>query len=286
MLNRFSKDTGSVDDVMPITMLDVIERILQITSVIIQIITINWWMFGPIFVAAYLIFKITGVYFSTTQALKRLEGNGKRQIYSTNLFHIHFIFMNFFFFFLSPIAKSPTFSLVNSTLSGLSTIRSCKAQKIVCRDFDEHQDITSAVYYLCLVTTTAYGMWLDLIAWVVLAFMVYTFIPLKSGEMMGGDVGLALTQFLIICTSVQYLMRQFADLIFHMTAVERMFEYTKLEQEGSYEMDVNNELPCDNWPDDGEIKFENVNLRYSSEDQPVLKDLNFTVSPNMKVGIR
>jgi ATP-binding cassette, subfamily C (CFTR/MRP), member 3 len=41
----------------------------------------------------------------------------------------------------------------------------------------------------------------------------------------------------------------------------------------------------ENWPSDGVIEFRNVYVRYRSNLDPVLKGLNFIVSPQEKVGI-
>ena len=67
-----------------------------------------------------------------------------------------------------------------------------------------------------------------------------------------------------------------------MTSVERILEYTELDKE-----------PLDNgrikaekeWPEKGEIKFENVSFSYAKNLPAVLKDLSFEIKAGEKVGI-
>lgn len=43
--------------------------------------------------------------------------------------------------------------------------------------------------------------------------------------------------------------------------------------------------PKDTWPEEGKIEFKNVSLRYDPAEAPVLKNLNFVIYPQEKVGI-
>jgi ATP-binding cassette subfamily C (CFTR/MRP) protein 4 len=62
------------------------------------------------------------------------------------------------------------------------------------------------------------------------------------------------------------------------TSVERILEYTKQDQEHG------DGILVEGWPQQGEIKFNNVSLSYDS-DNYVLRNLNFTVKPQEIIGI-
>lgn len=79
-------------------------------------------------------------------------------------------------------------------------------------------------------------------------------------------------------------MRQTAETVTQMTSVERVLQFTELEKEGPFETNTT-EKPANNWPLDGEIKFDHVYFRYSESEQPILKSLTFTIQPGMKVSI-
>ena len=176
------------------------------------------------------------------------------------------------------------FSLVNSSLLGLSTIRASEAQKIVRKEFDTRQDNHTAAHFLVLVTSTAFGFWLDMILTCFLILVTYSFIALDNSDTFAGDVGLALTQILAICGTLQSGMKLVAEVIAQMTNVERMFQYTEIDQESPSET-IPDRKPREPWPNKGEIKFKNLHLRYSKEDEPILRDLNFTIEPKMKVRL-
>lgn len=84
----------------------------------------------------------------------------------------------------------------------------------------------------------------------------------------GSTAGLAISQALVLTGMVQYGLRQSLEVAMHMTAVERVLQYTKLPQETPTE--TTDSLPP-NWPSSGRITFQNVNMRYKIEEPLVLK---------------
>lgn len=81
----------------------------------------------------------------------------------------------------------------------------------------------------------------------------------------------------------QWGMRQWSELENQMTAVERVIEYTNIQNEDQDIVDRKS-LPT-NWPEAGSIKFRELCLRYSPNEPYVLKNLTFTVKPQEKIGI-
>lgn len=97
-----------------------------------------------------------------------------------------------------------------------------------------------------------------------------------------GNVGLALSQALILTGMLQYGMKQAAEVVNQMTSVERVLQYTQLEKEGPFESDLGKKPPKE-WPSHGLLEFKQVYLRYSPSDMPVLKNLTFKIKPGQKV---
>ncbi|KAL7300052.1 hypothetical protein TKK_0007062 [Trichogramma kaykai] len=264
IVNRFSKDTGSVDEYLPNSMLDMVERVIYTVAIFGQILMINWWTIFPIVVMLYLLLRINGIFLSTVQAIKRIEGN----------------------------AKSPVFSLVNSSLLGLGTIRSCSSQRLMIREFDARQDQHTSAHNLVLVASYALGFYLDVVSIGLLAFVAYSLVFVSDdpngdsgGVTYAGDVGLALTQVLTICGMLQFAMKQVSETMAQMISVERMLQFTELEQEGPYEV-VGGDWLDKAWPSHGRIEFKDVWLSYSDEDdEAVLKGLSFAVEAKAKIGI-
>lgn len=103
-------------------------------------------------------------------------------------------------------------------------------------------------------------------------------------EKFGGNVGLAITQSIGLTGMFQWGMRQSAELENQMTSVERVLEYTNIEQEASLESSPDKK-PNVTWPEKGKVQFKNLYLSYGKDEPPVLKNLNFVVLPKDKVGI-
>lgn len=65
-----------------------------------------------------------------------------------------------------------------------------------------------------------------------------------------------------------------------MTSVERVFEYTKLENEAAWEK----QKPPPEWPSKGLISFDEVNFSYSSNGPVVLKNFTAMFKPKEKAS--
>ncbi|XP_008210078.1 multidrug resistance-associated protein 4 isoform X1 [Nasonia vitripennis] len=256
ILNRFSKDIGLVDETLPTTTLDALQVLLKIIGVSIQVLIINWWSIVPMIIMSTSCWKLKNVYLPTAQNIKRLESK----------------------------AKSPVYSHVNSTMSGLATIRSAEAQEKLKAEFDSLQNVHTSAHYLNIVSSSAFGFYIDILSVSLLAFVVFCFIILKDSNTFAGIVGLAITQILMLYGSVQYGLRQTTEMMTQMISVERIFQFTSLEQEGPFVTNDYNTL-SKNWPQNGQIKFDHLSLKYSDEDELVLKDINLSVRPGEKIGV-
>ncbi|XP_034938713.1 multidrug resistance-associated protein 4-like [Chelonus insularis] len=256
ILNRFSKDVGCVDELLPKSMIEAIQIYAVMIGIFIQIIIVNWWSIFLLIIMGYFYWKIKNVYLSTAQDVKRLEG----------------------------VTKSPVFSHVNSSLSGLTTIRSSKSQELVRKEFDSFQNVHSSACSTVIFTSAWFGLWLDVVTILFVTLITYCFIIFHSEYTYAGSVGLALSQIFVLCGMLQYGIRTTAEAMTQMTSVERILEFTKLEEEGPFESEPNKK-PLSTWPDKGKILFQNLYLRYSKDDEPILKDLNITIEAEMKVGI-
>ncbi|XP_063235987.1 ATP-binding cassette sub-family C member 4-like [Bacillus rossius redtenbacheri] len=255
ILNRFSKDIGALDELLPTALSDVIEIFLLMMGILIMILVVNYIMIVPMIVTVSLFVGMRAIYISTARSVKRLEG----------------------------ITRSPVFSHLSSSINGLSTIRASQAQGATCSEFDEYQDRHTSAWYLFVACNTAFGLWLDNASNLFIAAITFTFLLSPAGTF-GAAVGLALSQALMLTGMVQYGVRQSTQLVSQFTSVERVLEYTRLEQEPALESPPDKKPPT-SWPEEGCISFLRLSLRYSESDRPVLKDLDFTILPTQKVGI-
>lgn len=101
-------------------------------------------------------------------------------------------------------------------------------------------------------------------------------------DLRGGDIGLLITEYIGLLTSLDWGMRQWSELENQMTSTERVIEYKNIENEPKRQAVTT--IPKQ-WPSEGRLEFKNVNLKYTEKDPYVLKDICFTVQPKEKIGI-
>ncbi|KAL4719271.1 hypothetical protein ACJJTC_016771, partial [Scirpophaga incertulas] len=134
--------------------------------------------------------------------------------------------------------------------------------------------------YLTLVTNTTFSIWLSLISASYVIVVSYTFLFLDDGTTRSGNVGLAISQALILVNMVTHGVRQTTEVISQMTSVERVIQFTSLPQEKHEGPPAPKE-----WPQRAKLVFKDLNLRYDSESDPVLKNLNIVIESGWKVGV-
>ena len=81
----------------------------------------------------------------------------------------------------------------------------------------------------------------------------------------------------------QNTVRTTVDFETNMISVERVFEYGKLESEA--DLVKGNEKELKDWPQEGEISFKKVFLKYSRDLPFVLQDVSFEVQSKAKIGV-
>ncbi|XP_012274748.1 probable multidrug resistance-associated protein lethal(2)03659 [Orussus abietinus] len=258
ILNRFSKDMGAIDELLPTALIDCVQIGLTLLGIIAVVAIANPWLLVPTVFVGIIFYYLRVFYLSTSRSVKRLEG----------------------------VTRSPVFAHLNATLQGMTTIRAFDAGKTLTKEFDHHQDLHSSSWYIFIASSRAFGFWLDVICVIYIALVTLSFLVLYSDDNKpdGGNVGLAITQSIGLTGMFQWGMRQSAELENQMTSVERVLEYTNVESEPPLESTPEKKPPKD-WPQSGKMEFKEVFLRYSPTEPPVLKNLNFVIQPREKIGI-
>nr|UEO57356.1 ABCC2 [Conogethes punctiferalis] len=256
ILNRFSKDLGAVDELLPRSMLETLQMYLSMISVLVlNAVALPWTLIPTFFLALTFIFLLNW-YLKAAQAVKRLEGT----------------------------TKSPVFSMISSTITGLSTIRSSNSQHRFLTKFDQAQNLNSSALHTFLGGSSAFGMYIDGLCLTYLGIILAIFIFIDFGDLIPvGTVGLAVSQSMVLTMLLQMAARFTADFLSQMTAVERALEYSKLPSEKF--MYQGETQPPQQWPATGHVVFENVYMKYGPSDPYVLKNLNINIKDGWKIGV-
>lgn len=77
ILNRFSKDIGTIDELLPKILLEALQMTSVVVAILIMLMILNQWMIIPIIIQAILFSFWTRFYLKTAQGVKRLEGVSK-----------------------------------------------------------------------------------------------------------------------------------------------------------------------------------------------------------------
>ncbi|CAH1183155.1 unnamed protein product [Phaedon cochleariae] len=252
ILNRFSKDVGAVDETLPITITDTIAIGLNVFATATVIGTVNPWVMVPAVIILIMFYFLRKAFLSSSRNIKRVEA----------------------------ITRSPIYTHLSASLQGLTTIRAFGAEEILTQEFDNYQDSYTSAYFMFLTANRAFGYWLDLHCVFLIGFVTFSVLFIQN-ESLGGNVGLSLTQSINLTGMFQWGMRQWSELENQMTSVERIQEYADITPE----IDVNTKPPPKFWPEHGNLKFENMSLRYSEDMPYVLKELCFEIKSREKIGI-
>lgn len=74
ILNRFSKDMGAVDELLPSAMVDCLQIGLALIGIVIVVAIVNYWLLIPTFVIGVIFYLLRNFYLETGRSIKRLEG--------------------------------------------------------------------------------------------------------------------------------------------------------------------------------------------------------------------
>lgn len=77
ILNRFSKDMGSIDELLPAAMIDCLQIGLALLGIIIVVAIVNPWLMIPTCLIGVIFYLLRIFYLRTSRNVKRLEGVSK-----------------------------------------------------------------------------------------------------------------------------------------------------------------------------------------------------------------
>ncbi|GFS15404.1 ABC transporter C family member 5 [Elysia marginata] len=256
VLNRFSKDTGQIDDLLPWTMFDMLQNALQAAGVVIVAAVFNPWVLIPAVPIILLFVFVRRYYVQTSRSVKRLEGT----------------------------TRSPVFSYLSASLQGLHTIRAMHIEDRLVAEFDAHQDLHSEAWYLFLTTSRWLGVRLDSLSVAFVACVVYLSV-FASSSMDVGYVGLTVIYTINLTGLFQWTVRQSVEMENQMISVERVLQYSRLPVEAGLESKPENK-PADDWPTSGSLQAKDVRLQYSPSAPFVLRDISFDIHSGEKVELK
>ncbi|KAL9956611.1 hypothetical protein ACROYT_G038110 [Oculina patagonica] len=251
ILNRFSKDVGCMDELLPKKFLMSIQMgSMAIRSCLLPIVA-NPWLLVVIVPLVVLVVYIARYYLKASRELKRLES----------------------------ICRSPVFSHISETLNGLDTIRTRGRQKDFVEQFYRYQDTHSQACVMVVACIRWLGVRLNFLCSLFIGSVALAAVVVSQDA---AFAGLALAYVIELGDVIQYAVRTSSDVENLMMSVERVMTYTKIDSEPGYKV---KQLPPEHWPREGNITFQDVSLNFYPGGPQVLKNINIEIKEGAKIGI-
>ncbi|KAK1784907.1 hypothetical protein P4O66_018335, partial [Electrophorus voltai] len=266
IMNRFTKDMATIDDMLPLLMFDLV----QLTLVVVGCILVVSIMRPYIFLAATplaIIFVVLRKYFLRTgQQLKQMETE----------------------------ARSPIFSHLIISLKGLWTIRAFDRQAYFETLFHKALNTHTAVWFLYLSTLRWFLFRADIIY--VFFFTAAAWIAVGTNQDKPGEIGIIVALAMLILGTFQWCVVTSIAVDGMMRSVERVFKFIDLPSEEPWARPgkgkaadlviANTDAWSEgSWPSHGQLDLRNLTVKYTEGGHTVLKNLSFTVEGAQKVGI-
>lgn len=253
IINRFSKDLDTIDNMLPEVLRSVFSMTFNCIFSILMICFASWRFVFPLIPLILIYIKIQHYYRCSSREIKRMEA----------------------------LSRSPLLSFYPETISGLPIIRSFhKIDKFLKMNLELLNQNNRLQYFIICIQR-----WVSVRIEMLGNFITFcTSISCVFGIVSPGMTGLALSYALSITSTLNWLVRQFAECEAQVISLERLsFYVNNLTDERIKNID--SKSPPDNWPSKGTVEFKNVCLKYHENSEVILKNISFKMESQERIAV-
>ncbi|XP_060758138.1 multidrug resistance-associated protein 1 isoform X2 [Neoarius graeffei] len=254
LVNRFSKETDTIDSVIPSIIKMFMGSMFNVLGSCIVILVATPLVVIIIPPLGLFYFFVQRFYVASSRQLKRLES----------------------------VSRSPVYTHFNETLLGTSVIRAFRVQDRFIGVSDSRVDHNQKAYYPSIVANRWLAVRLEFVGNCIVTFAAF-FAVVSRDSLSPGIVGLSISYALQVTASLNWLVRMSSELETNIVAVEKVKEYEETEKEAEWKLEKSS-VPA-GWPTLGHIEIQNFGLRYRQDLELAIQDINVTIEGGEKVGI-
>ena len=183
---------------------------------------------------------------------------------------------------IEGIVRSPVLNLMNETIPGAITIRAFNYQKKYQSMYHDRTDENLKIRLILNGTSQWNDLYLDLLSFSFNAFLI-GFTIIYKDTFSANIIGILLTYSIKLDRSLIMGLHIMTRLENSMVDIERCLKYTECPSEAPKTKIIDATLS--QWPNKGKIQFIDFSVKYRPDTEIVLKNINFEIKPNEKVGI-
>ncbi|KAK7002404.1 oligomycin resistance ATP-dependent permease YOR1 [Favolaschia claudopus] len=253
IISRLSKDQDTLDGELPMTAMQFCMSFFSVVGTVVLVFYVFPYL-GILFVPLTFLYLVASVFYRRTSVeTKRMDS----------------------------LLRSALYASYSETLTGLATIRAYGQQDRAVKDADHGLNMENRAKYMTNSIARWLGVRLDLFG-NILVLGIALFAAGFRHSVDPSKIGVVLSYTLGVTAVLTEMVNQLAQIEQSMNAVERVQHYTDLPSEAAA---VTNGDPPASWPDKGEVRFTNVEMRYRENLPLVLQGVDFHVRPGEKIGI-
>lgn len=256
ILQRFSRDMESVDIQLQWSFEHSMKCFAQVAVTLVLIIVSLPVVVFPLMPILFIYYRMQALYRASAREAKRLDS----------------------------ISRSPRYAHFKETLTGLVVIRAFDQKEWFLSEFYRRLHHHQRMFFGHYMINRWFSSRIPVVGGMVTMATALTIVwALRSGQISSGLAGLLTVYSLSFWGILNWGIRIWSEVEARMTSLERIKFYSRLPQERDVILPLGS--PGADWPQAGEVRFENVHVRYAEHMPLVLKGLSFTAEAGSRVGI-
>ncbi|KAE8316056.1 P-loop containing nucleoside triphosphate hydrolase protein [Aspergillus transmontanensis] len=179
---------------------------------------------------------------------------------------------------IENISRSPVYEQINTSLTGLWTIRAYGKSPLYIHAMQDRIDRHARAFWTQWLLTRWLGLRVSMIGAIFAACVAL--LVTTQGKIDAATAGFTISFAVQLTGAMTPCIRSYTNVELGMNAVDRVLEYSDIEPEIYDGID-----PPAAWPTNGRVEVTDLTVKYAPSLPPVLRGLNFVVEGSQRIGI-